>query len=212
MRYILTLSLATTVCLSLAGCPTPPAPDTDGDPPTIDDTGTGGTGTGGTGTGGTGTGGSSALGFDGSLSGSVSTSISSSESGGSDVVSARLRPLVIRESAQDTPPSGSATVWFTELDGNPLTDANGDPYPPTELDANGDFTMVGLPVGVDFVVHVDYDGDGEAELKHPIPPYNKPGAECSVHHPRIYIYRNQAIAGLAPVERGQHRASTIEID
>ena len=198
MRCILTLSLATTVCLSLAGCPMPAAPDTGGTTGTTDGTGTDGTG--GTGTGGPGTDTSSALGFDGSLSGSVSTSISSSESGGSDVVSARLRPLVIRESAQDTPPSGSATVWFTDLDGNPLTDANGDPYPPTELDANGDFTMVGLPVGVDFVVHVDYDGDGEAELKHIISiPQDEDGSGGSIEGVNVNPLTTMAYAKLISV-------------
>ena len=104
--------------------------------------------------GGTGSGGDvaeSALSFQGALSGSV---VGSSSTGGSEGL----------ESAQVIPLVGDEVIWLTDLEGNRLLDANGNEYPEFHVNSDGTFELGALPVGVDIVLNIDLDGDGEADL------------------------------------------------
>lgn len=178
------------------GCPFPTDPLTD---PVTGGGGT--TGSGGTGDGSGGDGGSGALGFGGSLSGQVSTSVSSSDSAGSDVENARLRPLIGERSAQTIrTASVAATVWFTTLGGDPLYDEQGNAYAPIPLGADNTFEMSGLPVGIDFVVNVDFDGDGVADLKHIVTiPQDADGEGGSIEGVDVNPLTTMAVAKLISV-------------
>ena len=147
---ILLVSLA---CVLWVGCPGPQGS-------TGDQTGGDGTDTGtndGTTTGGdTGTGGDvseTALSYAGVASGSVATT--SSTDAAIPQTSRKLAPYAI---------TSNASMWLTDLDGNPLKDANGQEYPHFALNTNGTFRLEGLPVGVDLIAHLDLDGDGVADL------------------------------------------------
>ncbi|RME37385.1 MAG: hypothetical protein D6788_09575, partial [Planctomycetota bacterium] len=96
------------------------------------------------------------LSYQGKLSGSVSNARTTRDS--------------LDDSAAQTVPADidpeSAEVHFEDLGGNPLVDAAGEPYPPVPLDASGNFEADGLPVGVDFVVSADLDGDNAPDVSH----------------------------------------------
>jgi hypothetical protein len=128
------------MCLLILGCPTaaPPSGGTTGD----DGTGTG-----------SGDVSDSALSYDGTASGTVSTT--SSTAGATSESGRKLAPYAI---------SAGAVVWVTDLDGNRLKDAEGNEYPEFPVATNGTFTLTGLPVGVDILVNIDLDGDGEADM------------------------------------------------
>ncbi|MCG3128471.1 MAG: hypothetical protein CHACPFDD_03360 [Phycisphaerae bacterium] len=138
------------VCLLLAGCPQ--QGNNDGD-----DDGTGGTtdGTGGSTDGAAGDVSSTALSFGGSVSGNVD-SVSTTSDAGDSPSARKLRSRAI---------ATNATGWFTDLNGDALLDANGEPYPSFSIATDGSFSVSGLPVGVDIVLNVDFDGDGDADLK-----------------------------------------------
>ena len=107
-------------------------------------------------TAGTGSGGDvseSALNYAGTTTGSVATT--SSTAGDSAEAGRKIATYAI---------SSTATVWLTDLNGNPLLDSNGNEYPHFPLNTNGTFNFSGLPVGVDIVVNIDLDGDGTANL------------------------------------------------
>lgn len=53
--------------------------------------------------------------------------------------------------------------WLEDLDGNRLVDASGNPYPVFSL-TNSGFALSGLPVGVDIIVRIDLDNDGNPDL------------------------------------------------
>ncbi len=57
-------------------------------------------------------------------------------------------------------------VTFETIDGGPLVDAAGEPFPASGVDATGAFSVDGLPVGTIFVVAVDLDGDGDPDIRH----------------------------------------------
>lgn len=57
-----------------------------------------------------------------------------------------------------------ATAWLTDLAGNRLLDADGKEYPNIDVGTDGSFELGELPVGVEIVLNVDVDGDGEADL------------------------------------------------
>ncbi|MFQ5805525.1 MAG: hypothetical protein ACE5I3_03635 [Phycisphaerae bacterium] len=92
-----------------------------------------------------------ALNYGGTLSGSLS---------GSSTTVASQDP----QAAQAIPLGGDEVIWCTDLKGDWLRDANGDEYPEFPLNANGTFNVEGLPVGVEIIVLVDLDGDGEPDL------------------------------------------------
>ena len=99
-----------------------------------------------------------ALSFEGTAGGTVAGTSSTTTSG--DTQAARrlnLNPLT----AQDIT---NAVGWFEDLGGGRLLDANGDPYPNFVLNANGTFSFGNLPVGVDIVIRVDLDGDGQPDI------------------------------------------------
>lgn len=167
-KLLLRASLASLVCLLMAGCPTPPQDNgtdgTDGGSNTTD--GTGGTdgndgmdgtdGTDGTDGGAAGDGdvSESALSFEGTVSGAASTVSSTDASTPESGRKVALRAL-----------DGSATAWLTDLDGNRLKDAEGNEYPDFPVNTDGSFEIDGLPVGVDIVLNIDTDGDGAVDLK-----------------------------------------------
>ncbi len=97
-----------------------------------------------------------ALSFGGNLDGTVALS-TSSDGTIDDGQSGRGYFLRMQTSG------GSA--WLTDLAGNPLVDANGQPYENITVGLDGSFSMNGLPVGVDFMMHIDFDGDGVADLQ-----------------------------------------------
>ena len=92
-----------------------------------------------------------ALNYAGTLDGSVLTE--SSTAGTDDA-----------QAAQTAGVGADTVVWFTDLEGNALLDANGNEYGTFSVDPDGTFSVPGLPVGVDIMLHVDLDGDGEADL------------------------------------------------
>jgi hypothetical protein len=95
-----------------------------------------------------------ALNYKGTLSGSVADI--STTAGLAGVEAGRTVPLSARVF--------NAIAWVTDLDGNRLKDANGVEYPNFAIDPDGPFEFGDLPVGVDFAVHIDLDGDGVADL------------------------------------------------
>jgi len=99
------------------------------------------------------------LGYGGAVSGTVSASISSADAGAAKATA---------KAVADLPPAAAenATVSFKDLDGNPLKDAAGNEYPPVGLNPDNSFEATGLPVGVDFVIEVDLDGNGTADMSH----------------------------------------------
>jgi len=146
---------------------------------------------------------SDALGYDGTLSGRVSTVISSADATGSEVTAARWQPRIFGQSAQTAPTIGAnAAVTFTDLDDNPLVDADGNPHPPVPLNSDGTFTAQGLPVGMDFVVNVDLDGDGEADLFHVVNiPKDETGPGGHVDDVNVNPLTTMAVAKLKAVLR-----------
>lgn len=98
---------------------------------------------------------SDALGYNGTVSGKVADSQSTRGSSGT-------------ASGQDTPPefdTAETTVSFLDLDGNELTDDAGEVIEPVTVDSEGEFVAEGLPVGVDFIVCADVDGDGVCDVE-----------------------------------------------
>jgi len=92
-----------------------------------------------------------ALNYEGTLSGRVA---------GSSSTAAAQDP----QAAQSAPVTASAVAYLTDLEGNRLLNADGEEYPEFPVNANGTFELSGLPVGVEIVVVVDLDGDGEPDL------------------------------------------------
>ncbi len=175
MTRLATVLMSAVLCVFVLGCPglAPPAvqqaatggsgSQTDdgggqtGDTDVGDQDGTGDTGDG-DGAGGTdgadGDVSDVALSYKGSVSGSVATSTSTD--GKADPESGRKYfPLML---------GTAATAWLTDMDGNPLLDAMGEEYPTYPIAGDGTFELGELPVGVDVMLHVDLDGDGEADL------------------------------------------------
>ncbi len=64
----------------------------------------------------------------------------------------------------DIDPS-AASVIFQDLTGERLLDPDGEPYPPNLVDQTGAFTVEDLPVGIDFVVAIDLDGDDNPDIQ-----------------------------------------------
>lgn len=98
--------------------------------------------------------------FKGIATGVVSDSRSTRESldtpGGSSV-------------GQVLPPDIDASVvsvTVENLEGEPLLNADGQPYPPGSVDGTGEFLIENLPVGIDIVIAVDLDGDGQVDIRH----------------------------------------------
>lgn len=124
-------------------------------------------GNGGSGTGGSGTGGGSSIDGDSNVVGAKSFNgvLSGSVSGES---STRESLDAAGEASQQAVPELENTndilVEFYDLDGEPLLDPNGDPIESTGVETDGTFTADGLPVGVDFTVQIDLEGDGASEL------------------------------------------------
>ncbi|MEP0844657.1 MAG: hypothetical protein HRF43_18310, partial [Phycisphaerae bacterium] len=101
------------------------------------------------------TGAVNALNYAGSLSGSVSgaSSTAASTTGSSTRLASALEV------------AASSMVWITDLDGNPIKDAQGNEYAPFPVNPDGTFDLTGIPVGVDLVINIDIDGDGTADVK-----------------------------------------------
>lgn len=97
-----------------------------------------------------------ALSFEGSLSGTVDDSASTRD-GSEDLSSAQTLPLDFDTSV--------AVVWFRDLVGAKLLDANGLEIPPVGLNSDGTFAADGLPVGTDFTVCIDVDNDTTCEIE-----------------------------------------------
>jgi len=100
-----------------------------------------------------------AIDFEGVVSGSVAESRSTRDSAGAGSGGA----------GQDLPDDFDperASVAFEDLSGQPLLDAEGEPYVAGEVSASGRFSTNGLPVGVDFVIAVDLEGDGQTDMEH----------------------------------------------
>ncbi len=93
----------------------------------------------------------SALSYSGTLSGVVAGSSSTATS--EDPQAAQVVAL-----------GSDVVAWLTDLEGNRLRDANGAQYPDFPVNSNGTFDLSGLPVGVDIVLVIDLDGDGEGDL------------------------------------------------
>ena len=94
------------------------------------------------------------LNYNGSISGKVVTTQSTRTSTGTGA-------------GQDVPPdidTETTTVSFEDLEGNTLVDEDGEEIESVELNADGTYDAEGLPVGTDFTVCVDEDGDGECEM------------------------------------------------
>ncbi|MBU0640949.1 MAG: hypothetical protein KKB50_18965 [Planctomycetes bacterium] len=144
MQSISRLLLGGLVCLLLAGCPVVNPGGWNGDGGSPD----------GSGTAPSGDVSASALNYQGTLTGAVATT--SSTAGSDSGQAARGVPFSAYTS--------SAMAYLTDTDGSPLLDATGNEYPPFPVDPTGSFELVGLPVGVDIVVHIDMDGDGEPDL------------------------------------------------
>jgi len=96
-------------------------------------------------------------------------------------------------------PAG-ATVTFLDLSGNPLLDAAGNPYPPVPLIPDGTFSAESLPVGIDFIIAVDLDGDGEADLTHIVSiPKDEEGDTGSAEDVDVNPLTTMAVAKLTTV-------------
>ncbi|MCP4248173.1 MAG: hypothetical protein GY778_14100 [bacterium] len=61
--------------------------------------------------------------------------------------------------------SVSGVVSFLDLHGNPLLGPSGEPYPSVATSDAGAFSASNLPVGVDFVIVIDIDGDGAPDIQ-----------------------------------------------
>jgi hypothetical protein len=96
----------------------------------------------------------SALGYLGSVSGSVQ--VMSTTDGQPDPASGRK----YFSRMQGT----TAVAWFTDLAGNRLKDQTGTEYPSITINDDGTYQMAGLPVGADLVLNIDLNGDGVADL------------------------------------------------
>lgn len=92
----------------------------------------------------------------GSISGTIAETRTTKDAGDS-AEAAQTLPLTIDPAA--------AVVTFEDVEGQPLRDANGEPYPSVSVDQVGAFFANGMPVGIDFVVVVDVDGDGTADIR-----------------------------------------------
>ncbi|MCB9867507.1 MAG: hypothetical protein H6816_12855 [Phycisphaerales bacterium] len=95
-----------------------------------------------------------ALGYDGKVTGQVST-VQSTRASIDGAAATQQAPL-------DDALAG-ARVRFQDIAGNPLMDENGNPLPPVPLKPDGSFTGENLPVGTDFTVCVDVAGDGSCK-------------------------------------------------
>jgi hypothetical protein len=93
----------------------------------------------------------SALNYDGTVTGCVLESSSTTASQDD-------------QAAQRAALGPDAVCWLTDLEGNPLLDAEGNEYPVFPVNPDGTFDLGSLPVGVDIVLVIDVDGDGEADL------------------------------------------------
>lgn len=102
----------------------------------------------------------SALSFAGSVSGVASTA--SSTDAASAGANAR-RKLTDRSLAGQF--GSGAAGWLEDLGGARLRDASGNEYPNFPVRSDGSFDMGQLPVGVDFVLKIDTDGDGKADMQ-----------------------------------------------
>ncbi|MCK4340345.1 MAG: hypothetical protein KAY37_01310 [Phycisphaerae bacterium] len=96
-----------------------------------------------------------ALSYDGSVSGSAATTSSTD---------AQSAAQSARKFAPRSQGSGG-TAWLTDLEGNPLLDAQGIEYPAFPIAADGSFELGELPVGVDIMLNVDLDGNGVVDLQ-----------------------------------------------
>lgn len=146
MRSFLTLGLLSLLCLATGGCPATqnPPDNTGGQTDNTDNTGdtTGGDVSG------------DAISFGGTATGSVATTSSTTTADSQGNRKAPQQAL-----------SAGGSGWLTDLAGDPLLDAEGEPYPEFEVAADGSFgPLQGLPVGVELLLHVDTDGDGEEDL------------------------------------------------
>jgi len=97
--------------------------------------------------------------YKGIMSGSVSDSRSTRES--IDIAEGETAGQALPPDINPT----LVTIAFEDLNGDPLLDAAGEPYPPGSVDQTGAFTAEGFPVGINFVVAVDLDGDGEPDIE-----------------------------------------------
>lgn len=94
--------------------------------------------------------------FTGQLSGSIAASRTTRDSLTTSTGTAQLLPTDFDATV--------AQVFFEDLNGNPLLDANGQPFPTFTVTQAGDFIANNLPLGVNFVVAVDLDGDGFVDI------------------------------------------------
>ncbi len=92
-----------------------------------------------------------ALNYSGTLTGSVAGSSSTATS-------------TDPEAAQSAPLTGDAMAYLTGVNGNRLRDANGQEYPEFPINPDGTFEIPNLPVGADFIIVIDLDGDGVPDL------------------------------------------------
>lgn len=97
--------------------------------------------------------------YKGSVSGTASDTRSTRDSTTADgsTAAGQTLPLGIA--------TAGAVLYFEDLQGNPLRDGSGNPYPPVNVADGGEFTADNLPVGVDFVIAVDLDGDGSPDIR-----------------------------------------------
>lgn len=94
------------------------------------------------------------LGNDGSIAGKL---FDSQSTRGSDTAAAQTAPPDF-----DT---DNTTVTFKDMEGNELLDENGNPIEPVTVEEDGSFEADGLPVGTDFTVCGDIDGDGACDIE-----------------------------------------------
>ena len=97
--------------------------------------------------------------FQGELSGSVASARTTRESvDTANGVSAQVLPTNFDPAV--------AVVLFEDVAGNVLLNANGQPFPPVSIDTAGTFAASNLPIGENFVISVDLDGDGNTDISH----------------------------------------------
>jgi len=71
-------------------------------------------------------------------------------------------------SGQTVPPefdTSNAVARFEDLNGQPLLDENGEPFPAVPLNADGSFDAENLPVGTDFILCIDIENDGVCDIQ-----------------------------------------------
>lgn len=155
-RKLLAIGIASMLVLSACSPSSSPSGNNGGGGTNPNDNGSNGGGGGGGGGGGTDTSLlNDALGYDGTVSGTVSDTQTTSAS------------LTSTSSAQTVPSTidfSTVTLRFYDLGGNPLLDENGNAIPDAQLAADGSFTVTGLPVGVDFTICCDIESDGTCDL------------------------------------------------